>query len=327
MEQYKPSVSVIMPVRNSGDHLNKCVESILNQTYESIDEIILGVGPSDDGTHKIAAELESAEARIKVISNPSGRTASALNAAASIATGRYLVRVDSHCKLEKNYVQQAIRTIQRTEAANVGGVQKAEGRSMLERSIATAMTSKFGVGNSRFHYGGVEGPSDTVYLGVYDSEIFHRLGGFNETLIRNQDYELNIRIRETGNTVWFDPNLVVRYTPRSSIPALFRQYFQYGQWKRAVVKLHPSSIKVRQIAAPLLIIGILFGITSSIFLNIWGLAVPGMYLAGVFLASLVSKSSDGWERVCLFFVFPTMHIAWGLGFLLGPPLEARGQDD
>ncbi|MEC8974420.1 MAG: glycosyltransferase family 2 protein [Actinomycetota bacterium] len=325
MEQHNPSVSIIIPVRNSKDHLNICVESILNQTYEFIDEIILGVGPSDDGTHKIATELESIEPRIKIVDNPSGKTASALNAAASVATGRYLVRVDTHCKLEKNYVRQAIRTIQRTKAANVGGIQKAEGRSILERSIATAMTSRFGVGNSRFHYGGEEGPSDTVYLGVYDSDVFYQLGGFNETLIRNQDYELNIRMRKNGNTVWFDPNLVVRYTPRSSIQDLFRQYFQYGQWKREVVKLHPTSIKARQIAAPLLVIGILFGIVSSIFLNIWGLAIPSVYLAGVFLASLISTSSDGWGRLCLIFVFPTMHIAWGLGFLLGPIRQRRRQ--
>ena len=325
MEQYNPSVSIIMPVRNSEGHLNRCVESILNQTYESIDEIILGVGPSDDSTHRIATELERADPRIRVVDNPSGKTASALNAAASLATGRYLVRVDTHCKLEKNYVLKAIRTIQRTGAANVGGVQKAEGKSMLERSIASAMTSRFGVGNSRFHYGGAEGPSDTVYLGVYDADIFHQLGGFNEELTRNQDYELNIRIRQNGNTVWFDPALVVRYTPRSSFPDLFHQYFQYGQWKRAVVKLHPTSIRTRQIAAPLLVIGIFFGIVSSIFLNIWGLAIPGVYLAGILLASLISKSSDGWGRFCLIFVFPTMHLAWGLGFLLGPPRQGRRQ--
>ena len=318
MGNFEPSVSIIIPVRNSGDHLRISVESILDQTYESIDEIILGVGPSQDNTHEIASELEITDPRIIIVTNPSGGTASALNAAASIATGRYLVRVDAHSKLKKNYVQQAVNTIQRTSAANVGGIQKAEGVSTFQKSIAMAMTSRFGVGNSRFHYGGNEGPADTVYLGVYDSETFRELGGFNEDLVRNQDYELNIRIRESGKTVWFDPNLIVSYSPRSSIPALFRQYFQYGQWKRVVIKMHPTSIKARQLAAPVLVLGLLLGLASSLFLSIWGLGIPCIYLTSVLLASLLSKTSSLKEQLCLLLIFPTMHIAWGFGFLFGP---------
>ena len=318
MRNFEPSVSIIMPVQNSGDHLRVSVESILDQTYESIDEIILGIGPSDRETHQIASELEVTDPRIIVVANPSGGTASALNAAASRANGSYLVRVDAHSKLKKNYVKQAVDTIQRTNAANVGGIQKAEGTSTIQKSIAVAMTSQFGVGNSQFHYGGSEGPADTVYLGVYDAEVFKELGGFNEDLVRNQDYELNIRIRESGNIVWFDPNLIVSYSPRPSIPALFRQYFQYGQWKRVVIKMHPTSIKVRQMAAPVLVLSLLFGIVSSLFLSIWGLGIPCIYLASVLLASLISKTTSLKERLCLLFIFPTMHIAWGFGFLFGP---------
>ncbi len=310
-----------MPVKDSGERLRMSVASVLNQTYPAVDEIILGVGPSSDNTKQIAAELEASEPRVKVVSNLSGKTASALNIAASIATGDYLVRVDTHCELEKDYIEEAIQTIIRTGAANVGGVQKAEGKTRVETSIAMGMTSRFGVGNSRFHYGGKEGPSDTVYLGVYDAEIFRELGGFNETLIRNQDYELNIRIQKNGYSVWFNPKLIVRYRPRSSFRGLFRQYFQYGQWKRSVLRLHPSSIKIRQVIPPLMIISILFGITISIFLTLWGLIIPGVYLTSVVAATLVQKSSKTIEKILLIFIFPTMHIAWGLGFLIGPLLN------
>ena len=178
------------------------------------------------------------------------------------------------------------------------------------------MTSRFGVGNSKFHYCGKEGPTDTVYLGVYDTKAFRELGGFNEALIRNQDYELNIRIRQSGRLVWFNPNLVVRYKPRPSLRALFRQYFQYGQWKRTVVKLHPSSIRIRQMIPPALIIGIILGITLAASLTLWGLILPGCYLTGVLIASLIQKSSNSVEKIILMLVFPTMHIAWGLGLSL-----------
>ena len=320
MEQ-QPSVSVIIPVRDSGEHLRASIESVLNQTYTAVDEIILGVAPSTDDTEKISEELGAANPRIKVVPNPSGKTASALNAAASLASGDFLVRVDAHCELEESYIQEAIQTIKRTGAANVGGVQKAEGKSRVERSIAMGMTSRFGVGNSKFHYGGADGPTDTVYLGVYDTKAFHELGGFNEALIRNQDYELNIRIRQSGRLVWFNPNLVVRYIPRPSLRALFRQYFQYGQWKRTVVKLHPSSIRIRQMIPPALIIGIILGITLAASLTLWGLILPGCYLIGVLIASLMQKSSNSVEKIILMLVFPTMHIAWGLGFLIGPSIR------
>ncbi len=317
MQEFKPSVSVIMPVKDSGERLRVSIASVLNQNYSEVNEIILGVGPSSDDTERIATELEINEPRIKIVPNPSGKTASALNLAASSASGDYLVRVDAHCKLDENYIKDAIQTSIRTGAANVGGIQRAEGVSRVERAIAMGMTSQFGVGNSKFHYGGREGPADTVYLGVYNSEVFHELGGFNETLVRNQDYELNIRIREMGHLVWFDPNLIVRYRPRSSLQALFHQYFQYGQWKRSVLKIHPSSIRMRQILPPILVVSILFGITASIFFTLWGLLIPSFYLASTITASLTQKSSSEVEKVLLVLVFPTMHIAWGLGFLVG----------
>ncbi len=320
MEQ-QPSVSVIIPARDNGEHLRASVDSVLNQTYTDVKEIILGVAPSTDDTEKISRELEITNPRIKVVPNPSGKTASALNTAASLASGDFLVRVDAHCELEENYIQEAIQTINRTGAANVGGIQKAEGSSRVERSIAIGMTSRFGVGNSKFHYGGKEGPTDTVYLGVYEKKAFRELGGFNEKLIRNQDYELNIRIRESGRLVWFNPNLVVRYKPRPSLRALFSQYFQYGQWKRAVLRLHPSSVKIRQIIPPALIIGIILGITLAASFSLWGLLVPGCYLICILIASLMQKSSKAIERIILMLVFPTMHIAWGLGFLIGPSIR------
>ena len=113
----------------------------------------------------------------------------------------------------------------------------ATGETSFQTAVATAMTSKFGVGNAKFHYGGAEGPVDTVYLGVYDSKLFKDLGGFDEKLVRNQDYELNIRIRRFGRLIWFTPDLVVKYFPRSNITQLFSQFFQYGSWKLSLIHI------------------------------------------------------------------------------------------
>jgi hypothetical protein len=185
------------------------------------------------------------------------------------------------------------------------------------------MTSRFGTGDASFHYGGDEGPTDTVYLGVFDRRALEAVGGFDETLERNQDYELNIRLRRAGGTVWFDPALWVRYRPRRSLGALARQYFDYGRWKREVVRRHPRSLRWRQAAPPALVAALAGSFAVGVFRRP-ALIVPAAYLAAV-AAAAVATGRSARERGRLTVIFPTMHVSWGVGFLVGvidrgPPL-------
>ncbi|MBD30278.1 MAG: glycosyl transferase family 2 [Acidimicrobiaceae bacterium] len=317
MDHLKPPVSVIMPVRNAAKTLERTIETVLNQSYTNIVEIILAIGPSDDETSVAAEEQEKLDPRIQIVENKSGGTARGLNLAAEIATGEYLVRVDAHCLLPDSYVDIAVKKIRETGAGNVGGIQMATGEIGFQSAVAAAMTSKFGVGNSKFHYGGLEGPVDTVYLGVFDAALFRELGGFDEKLIRNQDYELNIRIREAGRSVWFTPEMVVKYFPRSNISQLFNQFFQYGSWKRKVIFKHPKSMRIRQVAAPSLIILILASIVLFVLSSVWYLIPLITYLSVSIAVSILQKGLPFRLRVALSLIFVTMHVAWGLGFLFG----------
>tara|TARA_Y100000768_G_C23959513_1_gene674569 strand:- start:188 stop:1201 length:1014 start_codon:yes stop_codon:yes gene_type:complete len=315
--QFTPPVSVIIPVRNAARTLKSTIESVLNQTYSEIIEIILSIGPSNDQTLIIAKDLQGLDPRIKIITNTSGKTARGLNLAAQIASGQYFVRVDSHCRLTENYIKFAVDKITETGAGNVGGIQRAAGESIFQKSIAAAMSSKFGVGNSKFHYGGAEGPTDTVYLGVYDAELFRELSGFDEELIRNQDYELNIRIRNSGRLVWFTPELQVFYYPRKNLGSLAKQYFEYGTWKRKVIVKHPDSLKLRQIIPPTFVIATLLTVILGLTVNNLFLMAPISYAFAVMLATLTIRNIKPIVRLGLFVAFPTMHIFWGLGFLIG----------
>ena len=317
MENLHPSVSIIMPVRNAQKTLDRTLETVLNQSYTNIVEIILAIGPSDDETSVVGNELGKLDPRIQIVENKAGGTACGLNLAAKLATGEYLVRVDSHCLLPYDYVNIAVKKIKETGAGNVGGVQMATGESGFQSAVAAAMTSKFGVGNSKFHYGGVEGPVDTVYLGVFDASLFKELGGFDEKLIRNQDYELNIRIREAGRSVWFTPEMVVKYFPRSNISQLFWQFFQYGSWKRKVIFKHPKSIKLRQLAPPSLVAMIVASVILFVLSSAWYLIPLITYLLVSFAFSILQKNLSFHLRVTLILIFITMHVAWGLGFLVG----------
>ena len=311
-----PSLTVIMPVRDEEGTLADAVDSALDQVYPVPFEIVLAVGPSRDRTEAVAAELSRQHPSIRVVPNPDGTTPAGLNAAIATATGALIARVDAHAQLSPGYLQRAAETSVLTGADNVGGIQRAVGTTPFERTVAAAMSSRFGVGDAEFHYGGEPGPTDTVYLGVFRRDALDRVGGYDEQLVRNQDYELNWRLRDTGGVVWFDPELEVRYRPRGTLRGLARQYFQYGRWKRYVLQRHPRSARARQLAAPVTVVGLVAGVGLAATGRRWGLLAPATYAAACIAAAATADAAPS-TRLRLPAVFTTMHLAWGAGFLRG----------
>lgn len=321
-----PSLSVVIPLRNSARDLPACLAAVLQQDYDGTLEVVLAVGPSTDDTRGIADAAAAADARVRVVDNPSGRTPAALNAAISASTGDVVARVDGHAVLPAGYLRTAVQTLLDTGADNVGGIQAATGETDFERAVAAAMTSRFGVGNATFHYGGTAGPTDTVYLGVFRRSALDRVGAFDETLIRNQDYELNWRIRDTGGVVWFEPALRVRYRPRSSLRTLGRQYFEYGEWKREVLRRHPRSVRARQLVPPAAVLANVLAIALSALHRPRWLLVPGVYAAAAVVAALsAGRGEPPAVAVRLPAVFAVMHHAWGVGFLTSRRRAAPSQ--
>ena len=319
-----PSVSVVVPLRDSAATLRPCLDAILRQDYPGRLDVVLAVGPSQDDTDAVAAAAAAADARVRIVANPSGKTPAALNAAIAASDGEIVARVDGHAVVPDGYLRRAVATLLETGADNVGGLQAAEGETTFERAVAAAMTSKFGVGNASFHYGGQPGPTDTVYLGVFRRTALDRVGGFDESLIRNQDYELNWRIRDTGGVVWFDPELAVRYRPRSSLRSLARQYFEYGAWKREVLRRHPRSVRARQLVAPAAVLANGAAVALAVVDRPRWLAVPGVYATAAVTAAVVAGRGRGAGVTArLPVVFAAMHHAWGMGFLLSR--RATGQ--
>lgn len=320
----EPAVSVIIPVLNEERFLKQSVQAILNQNYSGQFEIILALGPSKDQTNFIAQELAQ-DQRIKLVENPSGRTASALNNAIKNSNFDIIVRLDGHAIVDSSYIKNAVKTLLESGADNVGGLMKAEGTNAFEKSVAAAMTSKFGVGNAPFHVGGKSGEVDTVYLGTFRKSALERVGYFDESFIRAQDWEMNYRIRKTGGKIWFNPELVVSYRPRKNILQLAKQYFEYGQWRKQVTKTYPETVSMRYLAPPVTVSGLIAGFVMVLFSKIldisWlqiGWLAPLVYLTVILLAFLSIGSKIGLlSRLYLLLVLPTMHLSWGVGFLKG----------
>lgn len=313
------ALSVVIPVCDDAEGLPGAVESVLAQDYPGPLEVVLAVAPSRDASQRVAVDLAATDGRVRVVANPAGSTSAGLNRALASAAGDIVARIDAHSVPVPGYLRRAAELLEETGADNVGGIQQAAGTTPFERAVAAAMTSRFGVGDARFHCGGPPGPVDTVYLGVFRRSALERVGGFDETLVRNQDYELNWRLRATGGTVWFSPDLQVRYRPRRSWHALARQYLEYGRWKREVLRRHPRSLRWRQAVPPVALVANVAGLVAGIAGLRRALAVPLTYSAAVGAASAVAgRRLDLKAAAWLPVVFVTMHAAWGAGFFQGP---------
>ena len=319
-----PAVSVIMPVLNEERHLAEAVKSILTQDYPGELELVIGVGPSRDRTQEIAEKLAADDSRIVVVPNPTGRTPNGLNACIQASRHEIVVRVDGHSLLPSDYVLAAVETLEETGADNVGGIMAAEGVSPFEKAVARAMTSRIGIGNAQFHVGGEAGEAETVYLGSFRRSALDRVGGYDETFVRAQDWEMNHRIRQTGGKVWFTPRMHVTYRPRPNLRALAKQFFHTGKWRRVVGREHQGTLNLRYLAPPLAVVAMAAGAVAGVF-GFWpGWILPGGYAAAVIAGSAATGRGlplSGWARLPL--VYATMHIAWGVGFLVSPPSLGR----
>lgn len=314
-----------MPVLDEEAHLVESVNAILASTYDGPVQVVLALGPSRDGTDAIAARLAEADDRVRTVPNPTGRTAAALNAAIAASDYDVIVRVDGHAVIPPDYIDVAVRTLDATGADNVGGIMGAEGITEFEQAVAAAMTSWFGVGGAAFHIGGAAGPALTVYLGCFRRSALERVGGFDESMVRAQDWELNHRIRATGGLVWFTPDMRVSYRPRNSLSRLARQYHEYGRWRREVARRHPDTVSLRYLAPPLSLIAVVGGTALGVAGAVTGtrelllgFALPAGYVAADLIASMRAARGMSWRSArWLPAVFATMHGSWGAGYLRG----------
>ena len=317
-----PIVSAVIPCRNERNHIEACVRSVLAQESVPGDfEVIVVDGMSDDGTREILARLARADRRLRVIDNPKRVTAHAMNLGIRHARGQYIAIMGAHSRYEPDYLRASLRVSQRTGADNAGGSMTCRGETWLQQAIACAHHSPFSVGGARWHDVSYEGPADTVFGGVYHRTVFDRIGGFDESLLRNQDDELNLRLVRAGGKIWHSPLIRSSYCPRSSLGALFRQYLQYGYWKVPVIKKHHRPASPRHLVPGAFVLGLIALPLAATFypalLVLW-LAMLAAYGAANLTASIATAAHSGWRYLpVLPLVFGCYHFGYGIGFLHG----------
>ncbi len=322
-----PPVTVIMPVLNEETHLEGAVDSILSQDYEGILELILALGPSREGTNKIAAQLAKKDPRVILLDNPRGLTTVGLNAAIKLAKHDYIIRIDAHSEPAQGYIHNGILELMAQDADLVGGIMDAKGRSAFQRAVAWAYTSQFGLGSASYHVGGEAGEAESAYLGIFRKSALIRVGGYDEAIIRGEDWDLAQRIKATGGLVWFSPALKVTYWPRGRFNGLAKQFFSTGVWRGDLTRRDLKRASRRYFAPPALVSAILIGFVLLIFGNLVGIMPLAGYLFAIAFLSISSSGLKLKDRFALMIVLPTMHLGWGLGFIRGYLLGAGNTID
>ena len=314
-----PNVSVLIPVRNEEDHIARCLESILASDYPRDQlEVLVIDGRSSDGSRAIVREYARRHAKIRLLDNPRRIVPVGLNIGIREAEGEIIVRADAHTVYAPDYVRTCVELLQTTDAANVGGVQRAVGTDYVSETIAIASMTPFGIGGAPFRHADREMWVDTVYLGAWHTATLEDLGGFDESWVVNQDYELNVRLRQAGGKTLLSPRIRCWYSVRPSLGALGRQWIRYGFWKVRTLVTHPESLKGRQLAPPLLVAALLVSLVVLPFSRVLGLTVPLLYVTATLLAAVVRASRRSWRYLPLLpLAFATIHLSWGAGFIAG----------
>ena len=324
-------VSIIVACRNEVNHIRAFLDSLLAQDMAGISwEAIIADGLSDDGTADVLEEYSRRDSRLHVISNPQRVVSTGLNAAMRTATGEIIIRMDAHTSYAPNYCKLCVETLENTGADNVGGPARTRAVGVRPRAVAAAFHSRFSTGGAKFHNESYEGWVDTVPYGCWRKATLMGLGLFDESLVRNQDDELNLRLTRAGGRIWQNPAIISWYSPRTNLSSLFNQYFQYGFWKVAVIRKHrlPGSwrhlVPVMFVLANILLLTSI-AVTSIVGETVWRtisaslfLILAAAYVLASLAASIFTARRHGWVIFSyLPAVFATYHCSFGLGFFTG----------
>jgi len=313
-----PDVTIIVPMWNERDHARDCVQSLLDQDYAAVREILVVDGGSTDGTRDI---IESFGGKVRLVDNPRRITAAAMNIGIKECATDLFVRVDAHSTYARNYVSQSVKTMLETKASVVGGPMRPVGTTPFGRAVAAVTTSVFGVGPGKFHFGARMEEVDTVYLGTFHRDEVIALGGYDEENFRRagEDHELNFRITKAGGRIILDPEIQSIYIPRSDLRSLARQYFNYGMCKVITLRKHRTLPSWRPLAPAAMVLMMVVWAVVSLVVGWWPLALVPFTAYAIVAAALglYFRRRDGVSWLDASRALATCHWAYGLGFWRG----------
>jgi glycosyltransferase involved in cell wall biosynthesis len=323
------TVSVVIPCYNEERFIGKALEQLADQFEPDRYEIIVVDGMSDDGTRAVVNEfsVQHPGLTVRLVDNPARNIPTALNVGIAAARGTIIARMDAHAVPSAGYIRRCVEVLREGRAGVVGMpcLVRPGDDTLVARAIAAAVSHPFGIGDAKYRLGAggpLQEPVDTVAFACFRKSLGEELGGFNESLLTNEDYDFNYRVRQSGRDVILDRSGHCDYFARTTIKALASQYLRYGSWKARMIRLQPGSLKFRHLVAPAFVASILvLGIAGIIWELAWWLLLIEivLYLICAFGAGLHAAKRSGAGlamALVLLVIFPTIHLAWGSSFLI-----------
>ena len=314
-------VSIIIPVLNEERYIAQCIDSILQQTYptEKIEVLIID-GNSTDNTRAIVEKYSNHFPEIiKIISNEKRIQSCAMNIGIKEAKGKYIIRLDAHADYADNYIEECVKLLDTNEYENVGGIAITKSKTPFGEVVAQMMSSTFGVGNSTFRTANKSGEVDTVPFGAFKRDLFDKIGGFDERLARNEDNEINYRIRKKGGKVYLSNTIQFVYYCRDSLRDILKMAFQNGKWTIIASRFCPGSMRLRHFVPLAFALSIIVGlILSPLFKPVAFLFGAELLLYCILDFYFSQKSSKSRKQLLtLLYLFPAFHFTYGIGSIAG----------
>lgn len=313
--------SVVMPIYNEEKYIAKCLDSLLLQDYpiENMEWIFVD-GGSKDETIKILEEYRCKYPNlIKVFNNPHKIVPYAMNIGISESCGKYIIRLDAHADYATDYISRCVYYLDNTDAENVGGVAETKAQGFMGNAIAKMLSSKFGVGNSQFRTNGKSGYVDTVPFGAFRREVFSKYGGYDERLVRNQDNEMNFRIRKNGGKIYLADDIHFSYYCRNTIGGISQMARKNGMWNIITMKLCPGAMGLRHFIPLMFVLSVvalcILGIVHEHFFILLGMELLLYSLLDIVFS--IKQASKISEFFALLILFPIFHVSYGFGSIIG----------
>ena len=321
------NVSVIVPCLNEQNTIVQLLQAIYGQSYPLDEiEVIIADGLSTDHTREVISAFQSSHSnfKIKIIDNTKRVIPSGLNRAIESAQGDYIVRMDAHSIPDKDYIKKCVDRLDKGLGDNIGGIWKIQpgANTWIAKAIAIAASHPLGVGDALYRIGGIAQEVDTVPFGAFRRELIDKIGMFDETLLTNEDYEFNTRVRQSGGKVWMDPSIHSVYFARSKFRELGQQYWRYGYWKAQMLRRYPKTLRWRQVLPPLFVLVLIsLGLLSLVWnLSRWLLGIIVLlYMLIIFIVGIKMsiRNKDISMVIGVPLAIATIHLSWGTALLWG----------
>jgi len=318
-ESGSPTVTVAVPMLNEMGAINHCLDSFEAQDYPTdLMEVLVIDGGSTDGSREYVEERSTTQPWIRIVDNPIGSAAAAFNIGAFDGRGDIVFLFSSHGVPETDYVSRTVKVLLETGATGVGGRYLHIGTTPQSTAIGAALVSPFGMASAH-RFATERQDVDTISHPGYWRQALVDIGGFDESLARNSDYEINIRLRQGGHRLVFDPSIESIYRPRPDLNRLAKQFWHYGRWKAHVARQHPDDVRPRHLVAPAFT-GFVSVAPLLLTFPLGRKAVAATMLTyGALVAAATQKAADAHPapvaKSTLAAAFPTMHLSWGAGVL------------